>query len=287
MARIRSVHPGLWTDERFVTVSRDARLLMIGLWGECDDKGAFEWKPLQIKMRLCAGDDVTLAAINEWLAELEGANLARRYTIGGTEYGAVRNFCKWQRPKKPNDLFPMPPEFRTYCGYGASETESGSEPDAIKPGPGSPPVPNQSPTGGEKPPQRKEEGGKEGGRGEEKKETSLRDAKKAIERGCRLPTDWNPGDDGWQFAIDHGLDPKATFARFRDYWIAAPGQKGVKLDWQATWRNWCRNQNGYSVAPGLPLNGHHDPLNPRGDGLVERTPANPTGRRISPMTGFA
>ncbi len=30
------------------------------------------------------------------------------------------------------------------------------------------------------------------------------------------------------------------FAKFRDYWIAVPGQKGVKLDWFATWRNWCR-----------------------------------------------
>lgn len=29
-------------------------------------------------------------------------------------------------------------------------------------------------------------------------------------------------------------------AKFRDYWVAQPGQKGVKLDWPATWRNWCR-----------------------------------------------
>jgi hypothetical protein len=28
--------------------------------------------------------------------------------------------------------------------------------------------------------------------------------------------------------------------RFRDFWHAKPGQGGVKLDWTATWRNWCR-----------------------------------------------
>jgi hypothetical protein len=28
--------------------------------------------------------------------------------------------------------------------------------------------------------------------------------------------------------------------RFRDYWIAQPGAKGIKLDWPATWRNWIR-----------------------------------------------
>lgn len=30
---------------------------------------------------------------------------------------------------------------------------------------------------------------------------------------------------------------------FRDYWAAQPGGKGVKLDWFATWRNWCRRAN--------------------------------------------
>lgn len=32
----------------------------------------------------------------------------------------------------------------------------------------------------------------------------------------------------------------AEFEVFKDYWIAQPGQKGVKTDWLATWRNWCR-----------------------------------------------
>ena len=36
------------------------------------------------------------------------------------------------------------------------------------------------------------------------------------------------------------LDLRAEHAKFCDYWIAQPGQKGVKLDWDATWRNWMR-----------------------------------------------
>jgi hypothetical protein len=31
-------------------------------------------------------------------------------------------------------------------------------------------------------------------------------------------------------------------AEFLDYWIAQPGQRGVKTDWPATWRNWVRRQ---------------------------------------------
>ena len=38
------------------------------------------------------------------------------------------------------------------------------------------------------------------------------------------------------------LNPTDVFNQFRDYWIAQGGQKGAKLDWFATWRNWVRNQ---------------------------------------------
>ena len=36
------------------------------------------------------------------------------------------------------------------------------------------------------------------------------------------------------------LDLRREHSRFVDYWTAAPGQRGVKLDWNATWRNWTR-----------------------------------------------
>jgi hypothetical protein len=30
-------------------------------------------------------------------------------------------------------------------------------------------------------------------------------------------------------------------ARFADFWHSKPGKDGCKLDWLATWRNWCRD----------------------------------------------
>lgn len=36
-------------------------------------------------------------------------------------------------------------------------------------------------------------------------------------------------------------DVRVEFEAFKDYWTAKPGKDGVKLDWLATWRNWCRN----------------------------------------------
>jgi uncharacterized protein YdaU (DUF1376 family) len=45
------------------------------------------------------------------------------------------------------------------------------------------------------------------------------------------------------------LNPTKTFDQFKDYWIAQAGQKGVKLDWFATWRNWVRSTNAPKQNP--------------------------------------
>lgn len=60
--------------------------------------------------------------------------------------------------------------------------------------------------------------------------------------GHRLPVDWHPSADMEGFAVGLGLNADAVAAQFRDYWHAAPGAKGRKADWAATWRNWCRRE---------------------------------------------
>ncbi|WP_375663844.1 hypothetical protein [Bartonella sp. CL63NXGY] len=67
------------------------------------------------------------------------------------------------------------------------------------------------------------------------------------DRGCRLPTDFEPDYD---FAIREGLPPervKVEIAKFRDYWNAKAGKDASKRDWQATWRNWVRNSKDHKV----------------------------------------
>lgn len=125
MARIRSVHPGLFTDEAFVALSEAAQVFLIGLWTEADDQGIFEWKPLTLRMRLRPTKDGDVEAI---LAELEAHNCIKSVEICGRKYGAVRNFRRYQRPKKPNSVHPMTSEFRTYVGL----SEPSSEPEADK-----------------------------------------------------------------------------------------------------------------------------------------------------------
>ena len=131
MARIRSVHPGLFTDEAFAQLTDAAQIFWIGLWTEADDQGVFEWKPITLKMRL---RPASTAPVEPLLAELLDLDCIKQYSSNGKKYGAIRNFCKYQRPKKPNSIHPMPPELRTYVRL----SDLSSEPDVVNDGSSSP-----------------------------------------------------------------------------------------------------------------------------------------------------
>jgi len=159
VARIRSIHPGIYTDEAWASVSIPARWFAKGICTEADDNGVFEWKPLQLKMRIFPADNVDLVAL---LEELEAAGIIMRFTGDGRSLGAVRNFCKYQRPRKPKAWFPITPEVGKFVALGYEITEpyddecetvpKKSEPKAVK----ADPVPKKS----EKSPQMEDGGGR-------------------------------------------------------------------------------------------------------------------------------
>jgi uncharacterized protein YdaU (DUF1376 family) len=74
----------------------------------------------------------------------------------------------------------------------------------------------------------------------EKKELPPAEGGARAKKPVRLPADFDlPSEE----AVAVGLEPSRVpeeRAKFRDHWLAAPGGKGLKQDWLATWRNWCR-----------------------------------------------
>lgn len=62
--------------------------------------------------------------------------------------------------------------------------------------------------------------------------------------GHRLPGDFELTPERRKFAEAEKINPEREFQKFSDYWAAISGAKGRKLDWDATWRNWCRNTTG-------------------------------------------
>lgn len=123
MARIRSIHPGIFTDEAYMSLSFPARELLKGLWCESDDRGVFEWKLRTIKARIIPADAVDM---NELMAEMVEHNLICQFEFDGKKYGAVRNFLRHQRPKAPKIMHPVTDEIVTFVGgnrHGSSVTD--------------------------------------------------------------------------------------------------------------------------------------------------------------------
>lgn len=253
MARIRSVHPEQWTDDEFVELSMEARLLTIGLRNFCDDKGCFKWRPKSIKMAVFPADNIDCAPL---LEEMERARVITRYEIDGIQYGAVRNFRKYQSPKKPNSIHPVQHHIYEYVGMAPPDVGGGSEPDPDLPPPelpefptGSPPVQDQcgksSPEGeGEGEGEGIGEGGERGSGGKPDNDPPPDDPpKQERARGARLPKDFVLPKDWGDWAVAEGIPPdlvRVEAAKFTDHWHAASGQSASKRDWKAAWRNWIR-----------------------------------------------
>lgn len=59
--------------------------------------------------------------------------------------------------------------------------------------------------------------------------------------GSRITKDAAMPEESRQYALDHGFEPDRVWEEFVDYWVGVPGQRGIKLDWPATFRNRIRD----------------------------------------------
>lgn len=230
MARIRSVHPSMFTDEAVVSCSPLARYLYVGLWTDADDQGLFEWKPLQIRMRLLPGDN---AEVPELLAELVKADLIAPLESDGKKLGAIRYFRRFQRPKKPNSVFVLPAEWRTYVGLSHDGSPLGHDEG------------DEVPQKGEKSPQMEDGGGRGGCRVVEvatatSLSTGASPRRERAKSKASIPEGYPDAaalDLGKSQAQAAGvtLDVPGTAERFRNH---ALSEGRTSADWGAAWANW-------------------------------------------------
>jgi len=60
-------------------------------------------------------------------------------------------------------------------------------------------------------------------------------------RGTRLAPNWVLPSTWGQYGLQQGLreaEVRSEAEQFKNYWLANSSQSAVKLDWEATWRNW-------------------------------------------------
>lgn len=108
MARIRTVKPEFWTDEKVVECSISARLLFIGLFNFADDKGCLERSPKRIKMQVFPADTIDCEPL---IMELIAHGLLTEYSVNGSHYLQIPGFLKHQKINRPsNSNIPLPPQ---------------------------------------------------------------------------------------------------------------------------------------------------------------------------------
>lgn len=233
MARIRTIKPEFWKHEALSELPEATHMLAAALLNYADDEGYFNANPALVKAECCPLREPSVS-IQGSLSELSRIGYIR---IGrgkdGRLYGHIVRFADHQKVNRltPSKIKDLKVDWE---GYHGALTE-----------------PSLSPHGALTEPSLLEgnrEQGKEGerkgcGEGVSNGRATASPNGAATPRGARLSRDWTPTESDREHAKSIGLTDRqidAAADRFRDYWIAKPGQNGVKLDWSATWRNWCR-----------------------------------------------
>ncbi|CFB63134.1 hypothetical protein [Pandoraea apista] len=107
MARIRSTKPEFWTSEQVMELSRDARLLFIGMWNFCDDAGIHPASPKRLKAEVFPADDLTSLDIRRLVDELVSIGLVEEYEVDGEAFWIVTGWHH-QKIEKPTYTHPRP-----------------------------------------------------------------------------------------------------------------------------------------------------------------------------------
>lgn len=103
MPRIRTIKPSFWSSPEVVRLSRDARLLAVGLISFADDDGRFLAAVNAINGYAFPNDDLPPNRVTKWLNECEDVGFIHRYTVGGMTLGVIPT---WHRHQVINKYTP-------------------------------------------------------------------------------------------------------------------------------------------------------------------------------------
>ncbi len=102
MARIRSIKPDIWDDERFGRLSLAARLLFIGLISQADDSGRMRANERLVSSKVFPYDNPAAVDTAGLLVELNSMGMITLYSVNGFEYLEIPGFTRHQKIDKPS-----------------------------------------------------------------------------------------------------------------------------------------------------------------------------------------
>lgn len=226
MARIRTIKPEFWGSPDTAAASPRARLLYIAMWNWADDYGVGQWTERELLGFAFPNDhDVTVEDFPHIVKEVADTFGTTFYTNRGRRYYAIPAWDAHQKTERraqgkyptPDDADSAPDQAFSYVAESVGSSAASVGSSSLGKGTG------------------------EQGKGNRGTVSSA--------RGTRLSDSWMPSDDLLQWArVERSdIDPVKEADAFRDYWLSQPGQKGVKTDWDRTFKNWIRNSRGRGV----------------------------------------
>ena len=267
--RIRTIKPEFWRSDDIAALSVEDRLLFIGLWSYVEDNGVGRDEPQLIQCDLYPLDTFTEASVRTHggLMRLSQRGLITRYEgPDGRRYLQINSWDKHQKINRPSK-----PRFPQYNAANCTLTEGSLSPHCTL----TEPSPPEQGTGN-----REQGTGKHTLLGPsheaEAAETASADLvavaadaapatantskptktkkpspRARSSRGTRLPDGWQPDQAlaDWTRANAPAAANAAEVERFRDYWQSLSGQRAVRADWAATWRNWARRCQEQHTQP--------------------------------------
>lgn len=108
MARIRTIKPEFWEDEKLAKLPVYARLLFIGTWNFADDNGALLANPVLMKSHIFPYEDIGISTISEWIDMLVENGMLIRTTYNGKDYLVIRKFLIHQKINRKSIRINLP-----------------------------------------------------------------------------------------------------------------------------------------------------------------------------------
>ena len=110
MARIRTLKPSFWGDEKVADLSMSARLLLIGLISSADDEGRFLASHSAVVGYVFPHDTIPPARLKAWMDEVQASGIIQLYRVGQREYGVFPKWASHQKINRPQaSSLPSPP----------------------------------------------------------------------------------------------------------------------------------------------------------------------------------
>lgn len=102
MPRNRMIKPQFWDDSKIAKISRDARLLYIGMWNFCDDLGVIRADMVWLKSKIFPFDQIQIQQFEKICQEILRNGFISLFSYRGEEFYYLPKFSLHQKINKPN-----------------------------------------------------------------------------------------------------------------------------------------------------------------------------------------